>query len=226
MEELIAETWKFSEEYMSQPGFDASHDFNHLRRVVALAQQIHDSSTPQFKSTCDRNIVTLLALLHDVGDKKYANHPDIPGKGPVEAFLLSANAPEDLATHVQHLVSNVSFSNEQKNAEHVRNLAAQYPELAVVQDADRLDAIGAMGIARVITFSTAKRPQEGWQGIVTHYEEKLGRLAREMKTVEGKKLGVKRGERVRAFFEDWWNDEVRSSLPPQVFQRLSLFHDC
>ncbi|RPB27163.1 HD domain-containing protein [Terfezia boudieri ATCC MYA-4762] len=217
MEDLVSKAWKFSQEYMSRPGFDASHDFSHLRRVVSLAQNIYDTSTPEFQSTCDRNIITLLALLHDVGDKKYANQssPEASSKGAVETFLLSINAAEDLAAHVQHLVSNVSFSNEQKHTEYVRSLAAQYPELAVVQDADRIDAIGAMGIARVITFSTAKRPQEGWQGIVTHYEEKLGRLAREMKTMEGKRLAHIRGERVRIFFEDWWNDEVRS-FPAKV----------
>ncbi|KAF8424588.1 HD domain-containing protein [Tirmania nivea] len=211
MEDLVTKTWKFSEEYMSQPEFDASHDFSHLQRVVTLAQKIYDTSTPKFQSSCDRNIVTLLALLHDVGDKKYANqsNSETSTKGAVETFLLSINAPEDLAAHVQHLVSNVSFSNEQKHSEYVRCLAAQYPELAVVQDADRIDAIGAIGIARVITFSTAKRSQEGWQGIVSHYEEKLGRLAREMKTMEGKKLAETRGERVRIFFEDWWNDELR-----------------
>lgn len=219
MEQLVSAAWKFAEEYMSQPGFDASHDFNHLRRVVSLALRIYDSSTPEFQSSCDPNIVTLLALLHDVGDKKYAGAATAPGKGAVETFLVSVGAAEDLAAYVQHLVQNVSFSNEQKNTKYVQNLAAQHPELAVVQDADRLDAIGAMGIARVITFSTAKRPQEGWQGIVTHYEEKLGRLAREMKTIEGRKLAETRGERVRMFFEDWWNDEVRSicPLPPRCF---------
>jgi len=230
LEGLVCKAWKFSEEYMSQPGFDASHDFNHLRRVVSLAQKIYDTSTPEFQSTCDRNVVTLLALLHDVGDKKYTNQssPEAPSSGTVETFLLSINAPEALAAHIQHLVANVSFSSEQKHIEYVRSLAAQYPELAVVQDADRIDAIGAMGIARVITFSTAKRPQEGWQGIITHYEEKLGRLAREMKTVEGKKLAETRGERIRMFFEDWWNDEVVLPAKVPLVEALVYWiaHDC
>ena len=211
MSGLISKAWKFAEDYMSQPSFDASHDFSHLQRVVNLAHKIYDSSTPQFQAACDRNLVTLLALLHDVGDSKYSNESEAetPTKGVVEAFLLSAGAPEDLAAHVQHLVTNVSFSNEQKNKEYVRALAAQNPELAVVQDADRIDAIGAIGIARVITFGAARRPEAGWQGVITHYGEKLGRLAWEMKTLEGKKLAQARGERVRMFFEDWWNDEVR-----------------
>ncbi|KAF8469616.1 hypothetical protein BDZ91DRAFT_720576 [Kalaharituber pfeilii] len=206
---IISKTLKFVEEYMSQPSFDASHDFAHLQRVVNLAHKIYDSSTAEFQATCDRNIITLLALLHDVGDKKY--NSDIQDaastRGAVESFFLSISAPEALAAHVQRLVSNVSFSNEKKHPDTVRRLAAQFPELAVVQDADRIDAIGAMGIARVITFSTAKRPQDGWQGIVDHYWDKLGRLAGEMKTVEGKKLAAIRGDRVKTFFEDWWNDE-------------------
>ncbi|KAI5786431.1 hypothetical protein DFH27DRAFT_615212 [Peziza echinospora] len=208
--ELIPQTWKYAEKYMSQPGFDASHDFSHLQRVVAVAHKIYDSSSEDFKQKCDRDVVTLLALLHDVGDKKYqgaTSASDMPTKGPVESFLLSIGSEEELAALVQLLATNVSFSNEQKNRKFVHSLAEKHPELAVVQDADRVDAIGAIGIARVITFGMTKRPQDGWQGVVNHYGDKLSRLAEEMKTVTGRKLAAERGERVRIFFEEWWNDE-------------------
>jgi len=214
---LIPQAWKFAQEYMSQ--FDPSHDVSHLQRVVSLAQMIYDSSTPQFQSNCDRNLVTLLALLHDVGDKKYATVTR--GTVEVENFLLSLNVPKDLATHVQHLVSNVSFSNEQKNKKYVQDLVAKYPELAVVQDADRLDAIGAIGIARVITYGVLKQPQLGWQGIVDHYEEALRKIASEMKTVEGKKIAESRGERIRIFFEDWWSDEY-SAMPTPIIPKSPM----
>ena len=214
IDDVISQAWKFAQEYMSQPWFDNSHDFSHLQRVVSLAHMIYDSSTPQFQSSCDRSIITLLALLHDVGDRKYAMMtPDTVGKGEVETFLLSLNVSKDFASLIQHLVSNVSFSNEQKNKEYVQNLATRYPELAVVQDADRLDAIGAIGIARVITYGSLKQPQLGWQGIIDHYHERLRDLASKMKTVEGKKLAQSRGERMRIFFEEWWNNEVQFLRP-------------
>lgn len=213
MAELKAQTWTFVEKYMSQPSFDCSHDFNHVKRVYRLALQIYETSEPLFKSRLNVEIIALLALLHDVGDKKYASStstPELetPPRGAVEEFLLSIDAPENLATHLQKLVSNVSFSNEQKNRTSVLALAAQYPELVVVQDADRIDAIGAIGIARVITYGMIKKPEEGWKGIATHYGEKLGRLAAEMKTEVGRKIAEERGERLRVFFEEWWNDEV------------------
>lgn len=220
MSTLIKETHSFVKDYMNGPQFDASHDFSHVQRVVRLAQKIYDTSKPPFQDSCNRDVITLLAYLHDVGDKKYASSSssriETTGKGTVEAFLLKAGAGEEISSHIQLLVANVSFSNEKKYPEKVAQLATTYPELAVVQDADRLDAIGAIGIARVFTYGMVKRPEGGWTSILDHYDDKLSGLAKNMKTEEGRILAKERGERLRLFFEDWWADEVLPRGPSPI----------
>lgn len=86
----------------------------------------------------------------------------------------------------------------------------QYPEIAIVQDADRLDALGAVGIGRAFTFGGAKGVHgmrvKGMQSTVDHFEEKLEKLEGLMKTGEGRRLAAERTERVRAF-RRWWEEE-------------------
>ncbi|KAL4725352.1 hypothetical protein ACLX1H_007499 [Fusarium chlamydosporum] len=132
---LIGKVTAYVEQYMSN--YDASHDFNHIKRVLRLSHHIQ-SHTP----STSRSLVTLAALLHDVGDKKYLR----PGEDPsrmVASLLVSFGAPQDLSDTVQAICLGVSYSSEVKDPAHTRALVEKYPELAVVQDADRLDAIGA-----------------------------------------------------------------------------------
>ncbi len=206
-------------QYMSK--YDGSHDFNHIRRVVGLAHLIYTSITspprPSQSSPLltaedipdlDLHVITLAALLHDVGDKKYLE-PGQDGNTLVLATLLGFGAPEDLAIKVQRIVLGVSYSSEIKDPTVVRGLIEKYPELAVVQDADRLDAIGAVGIGRTFTFGGAKGAREMGETI-RHFEDKLEKLENMMKTEPGKRLARERTKRLSTF-RSWWEEEQREA---------------
>lgn len=192
-EALIANVTSYVEQYMSN--YDGSHDFNHIKRVLRLAQHI------QFRTpNTSLPIVTLSALLHDVGDKKYLK----PGEDATRLIydtLRSYGAGEELAETVQTICLGVSYSSEIKDPAKVAALIAQYPELAVVQDADRLDAIGAVGIGRTFAFGGAKG--RTLEDTIDHFSDKLVKLAGMMKTDTGRALAKERTERIRKM-QEWW----------------------
>ena len=206
---LIPKVTGFVEEYMSK--YDGSHDFNHIRRVVGLAHLIYaeiNKERLQEETELDLHVITLAALLHDVGDKKYLLEGQ-EGNTLVLATLLSFGAPEDLAIKVQRIVLGVSYSSEVEDPAAVRVMIEKYPELAVVQDADRLDAIGAVGIGRTFTFGGAKGARHMAETIA-HFEEKLEKLESMMKTGPGKKLARERTDRLKTF-KGWWEEEQREA---------------
>lgn len=180
---IFYSTKEFVREYMSR--YDASHDFKHITRVFALAKtimqqemqlQMQQFTGPQYNAQA----VLLAALLHDVGDHKYSQ----PGENPenqIAEHLLEHGASSDLAMKVQLIAKNVSFSNEVKNPRMMRAVLEQHPELGIVQDADRLDAIGAVGIGRCFAFGAAKQPDRDLEGTLSHFTEKLERLETMMK---------------------------------------------
>lgn len=207
---LIANTKAFVKDYMSQ--YDASHDYSHIQRVLALAQHILRVEQRSHPTTLyDQTIVTLAALLHDVGDHKYAS-PSVSGEieDPttlVKSTLISLGAPLEQACYVQTIVKSVSYSHEVLNPTHVRGVLLQHPELAIVQDADRLDAIGAVGIGRTFTYGGAKgRKGVGMEDTINHFDEKLAHLEGMMKTEEGRRLARVRTQRLRVF-KGWWEEE-------------------
>lgn len=100
----------------------------------------------------------------------------------------------------------MSYTSEVKDPAHVTALIEAHPELAVVQDADRLDAIGAVGIGRMFTFGGAKTARS-MAGTMEHLDEKLVRLEGMMKTAVGREVARVRGERL-AVFRGWWGQEV------------------
>ncbi|KAF7563464.1 hypothetical protein G7046_g675 [Stylonectria norvegica] len=175
---LIATVTAYIKVYMSS--YDGSHDYSHIQRVVRLAQHIQ-----QHTPNTDPSIVTLSALLHDVGDKKYVKAGEDPAR-MVFDYLRSLGTAEALAEKIQAICLGVSYSSEIKDPQHVVDLIARHPELAVVQDADRLDAIGAVGIGRVFAFGGAKGRTLGQS--MEHFDEKLLRLEGMMKTDEGRRL--------------------------------------
>lgn len=92
-----------------------------------------------------------------------------------------------------------------RDPEKVQQLMLEIPELAVVQDADRLDAIGAIGIARCFTFGGAKSVRS-LDDSVEHFRDKLLKLESMMKTETGKQMAVERSRRIGEFLS-WWEDE-------------------
>ncbi|KAF3919167.1 hypothetical protein ABW21_db0209475 [Orbilia brochopaga] len=200
---LLSETHVFVKSYMSR--YDSSHDFSHVLRVLHLA--LHVAQTEQKTSGApayDSTVVSLAALLHDVGDKKYVREGEENDENPVKTFLLSRGASEQLSEVVQTIVNGVSYSKEVKDPQKVLSLIQEYPELAVVQDADRLDAIGAVGIGRTFTFAGAKGSGGlGMENVLKHFEEKLLRLGGLMKTKTGQDMAERRLKILRDFERCW-----------------------
>jgi uncharacterized protein len=198
---LIDKVKLYVETYMAK--YDPSHDYNHIQRVLRLATTIQ----PTVPRT-NLSIVTLSALLHDVGDKKYLE-PGQDGTRLVHDLLVSLGAPADLAERVQTICLAVSYSSEVKDPARVARLVEEHPELAVVQDADRLDAIGAVGIGRAFTFGGAKN--QSMEGTMAHFAEKLVNLEGMMKTDKGRSMARERTERLRRM-QEWWADETEGTV--------------
>lgn len=180
--------------------FDASHDFQHIQRVQMNARAILAE-----EPTANRDIVELAVLLHDVSDPKYTTDKEN------ERIILDAlQVTEEERLHIQDVIASVSFrgGNEQPT---------KTIEAKIVQDADRLDALGAVGIARTFAFGGAKgralyddaeevrmnMSEENYRSkstaSVTHFYEKLFLLKDLMKTNKGKELAQARHEFMEQF---------------------------
>jgi len=207
-EDLIAKVAVYVESYMNN--FDGSHDFNHIKRVLGLSHRLYNTlSEAPSHPKLDLTIITLSALLHDVGDRKYLK----PGEDPntlVQNLLLSLGASAVLAQTVQTICSGVSYSSEIQDRQKVLDVIKEHPELAVVQDADRLDAIGAVGVGRVFTYGSA-RTSRSMQESMGMYEKKLFDREASMKTEPGREMARERTERLRVF-KGWWDEEIQVGM--------------
>lgn len=201
-------------------GRDASHDAAHALRVRDLALSL---AAEQGLSSPDRLLVVeLAALLHDVGDYKYTkdNEEDM---SIVQRFLEEVGLEEGQREEIVAIITGMGFKNEV-----LKKLNAEPTlEFAIVQDADRLDAIGAIGVARCFTYGGSKNSalhdpkvlprdnlskekymsKEEKQTSINHFHEKLFKLKDMMKTEAGKKRAEKRHKFmenfVSEFYEEW-----------------------
>lgn len=184
--------------------FDGSHDFLHIERVLANARQILKT-----EANANVQVVELAVLLHDVSDPKYSQD-----KRQEQTILneLSITDAERLA--ITQTIAAVSYRGGHE-------LEATTIEMKIVRDADRLDAIGAIGIARAFTFGGAKnRPlyddvlhvtqyenEEAYRqakgGTITHFYEKLLHLKELMTTSEGRKIAEGRHAFMVQFLEQF-----------------------
>lgn len=142
MSDLISKTIEFVKKKLE--GAEAGHDWFHIERVWKLSKKIAETEK------CNTEVVELGALLHDIADPKFHNGDENIGPDTATAFLESESVDVDTIQQVIFIIRNISFKN--------RNEAPKEKpiELQVVQDADRLDAIGAIGIARVFNFGGFK----------------------------------------------------------------------
>ncbi|KAI7312443.1 hypothetical protein KC315_g11980 [Hortaea werneckii] len=201
---LYQGVYHYVEQYMGR--YDASHDFKHVLRVLALAkhilaQELVDNPWKKLH----KQAVILAALLHDVGDKKYVQ-PGENSEQLIEGLLANLGCPPRFVSKVALIVEHVSYSSEIKRPQLVKAIVAAHPELAIVQDADRLDAIGAIGIGRTFAYGAAKQPHRGMDGSIEHFTDKLEKIEGLMKTETGKRMAKERTERLQEF-RKWWEEE-------------------
>lgn len=201
--DLYKGVYAYVEDYMSR--YDMSHDFNHILRVLSFAKRILESESEDGSKKFDEQAIVLAALLHDVGDKKYLQPGEV-AETMITGVLQKNGCPTRLMSKVALIVEHVSFSSEIKRPQLVKAMVTAHPELGIVQDADRLDAIGAVGIARCFAFGGAKASGRGLHGCIEHFVEKLENLQGMMKTEAGRRLAEERTRRLQEF-RGWWDEE-------------------
>ena len=171
-------------------GNSDGHDFDHTMRVYRTAMEIADS-----EPRCNRLIVALAALLHDADDYKLF---ETKNNANARAFLDSQNADEATALQICMAINSVSFSKNK----------GRCPELLegkIVQDADRLDAIGAIGIAR--TFAYGGKHGRTLDSSIKHFHEKLLLLKAMMHTEKAKELAESRHAFMESFLQEWEKEQ-------------------
>jgi uncharacterized protein len=196
---------------------EGGHDWFHIERVYKNALLIAEGED------CNLTVVKLGALLHDIADSKFHGGDETVGPKTARAFLESQNVKEDIILHVIAIIENISF----KGGNFEKKFNSK--ELEIVQDADRLDAIGAIGIARTFNYGGFKnRPlynpniqpnmnmnKEEYKNsespTLNHFYEKLLLLKDKMNTETGKKIAQKRHDFMVTFLSQFyaeWDGEV------------------
>ncbi|KAF5450096.1 hypothetical protein F2P56_030473 [Juglans regia] len=216
-EETVRNAEKLVERVMK--GNDASHDATHVWRVRDLALTLAREEG-LFSNPDSMEIIELAALLHDIGDYKYLRDPS--EEKIVETFLEQECIEEHKKIKILQIIKGMGFKDELAGL--VNN--ELFPEFGIVQDADRLDAIGAIGIARCFTFggsrsrvlhdpaiqprsdvSKEQYMKKDEQTTVNHFHEKLLKLKDLMKTKAGQKRAERRHkfmeEFLKEFYEEW-----------------------
>jgi len=129
---------------------EGGHDWFHIKRVYNNAKLISKSEN------VNEFIVALGALLHDIADAKFYDGDETVGPKMAREFLLSQNVDSVIIEHIVQIIDNISFKSSLSKDKKERFSS---PELDVIQDADRLDAIGAIGIARAFNYGGFKNRQ-------------------------------------------------------------------
>ncbi|OAQ38461.1 phosphohydrolase [Pedobacter psychrophilus] len=192
---------------------EAGHDWWHIERVYKSAKAI------ALEEKVDLEIVEFAALLHDIADAKFNDGDEEIGPQKAREFLKSISVEENKIIHVQQIIRNMSFKSS------LGEISFTSPEMLVVQDADRLDAIGAIGIARAFTYGGFKnrelynpdikpvinQSKEAYKNTtaptINHFYEKLLLLKDKMNTLTGKRIAEQRHQFMEQyltqFYQEW-----------------------
>ncbi|PJA46419.1 phosphohydrolase [Candidatus Uhrbacteria bacterium CG_4_9_14_3_um_filter_50_9] len=214
-EDVIQKTVAFVKEVLSEA--EGGHDWWHIYRVWNLSKHIAQTED------VDLLVVELGALLHDIADSKFHKGDEEIGPRKARTFLSSLSVDEEMIVHVENIVSNISF----KGGKHAQEFKSR--ELDVVQDADRLDAMGAIGIARTFNYGghkgreiynpeiepnlnmTKEEYKKSSAPTLNHFYEKLLILKDRMNTNTGKSMAQQRHQFMEQFLDEFykeWNGEL------------------
>lgn len=209
-DQIISKTIHFVKDKLS--GAEGGHDWFHIQRVFKNALLISEGEKVNLF------IVSLGALLHDIADSKFHDGDETVGPKVAREFLNTLKINNDVIEHVIKIIENISF----KGGNTYQKFKS--PELDVIQDADRLDAIGAIGIARCFNYGGFKNralydpdiapnltmSKEEYKSskapTINHFYEKLLLLKDRMNTQTGKELAGKRHVFMEQFLEQFYKE--------------------
>ncbi|MBT2160466.1 HD domain-containing protein [Zobellia barbeyronii] len=212
--EIVEQTIAFVKETLK--GAEGGHDWLHIERVFKNTLLIAK------EEKVDKLVVSLGALLHDIADAKFNNGDETVGPKLAQQFLGDLKVNEETINHVIKIIENISFKNSLEKTEEEKFSSL---ELEVVQDADRLDALGAIGIARAFNYGgfknrelynpeiapNLKMSKEEYKKssapTLNHFYEKLLLLKNKMNTKTGTKLAEERHQYMvdflKQFYKEW-----------------------
>lgn len=211
---FIEQTVAFVKERLQNA--ESGHDWWHIQRVWNNTKLILETET------ADRMVCELTALLHDIADSKFHDGDEQVGPRIAGDFLLEIGVDQATIAHVQQIILNMSFKAS------LGEVSFHSKELEIVQDADRLDAIGAIGIARAFNYGGFKNREiynpeipavqnlskEAYKNTtaptINHFYEKLLLLRDKMNTETGKKIAAERHGFMESFLQQFyaeWNGE-------------------
>ncbi|KAH7073766.1 hypothetical protein BKA63DRAFT_576096, partial [Paraphoma chrysanthemicola] len=196
--------------HMNGPTYDASHDYEHIVRVVKNAHRIWLAEKQQPRARdIDPLVMYTAALVHDIGAEKYRVKYDVESRTTIRAMLDALDVPDHISHPAAHIASFVSFTREINNDSHLKLALAQFPAFRIVQDADRLDALGAMGIARAAVYGgvSGVRRHDTILSLVALMDERFVHYAGRMKTDTGRE----EAERAWAFMLEFWEGMLREA---------------
>ncbi len=212
---VVENTIQFVKESLQDA--EGGHDWFHIQRVLNNSRLIAKGEK------CDMLVVELGALLHDIADSKFHNGDESVGPERAEKFLKSQQVSQDVIDHVIQIIKNISFKGG--------NVDQKFSsiELDIVQDADRLDAIGAIGIARTFNYGgfkgramydpeiepnlnmTKEEYKASTAPTINHFYEKLLLLKDRMNTQTGRRIAADRHAFMVGFLNQFygeWNGEA------------------
>lgn len=205
----INDTISFVKKTLS--GAEGGHDWQHIQRVYLNAKRI-----AQEEPECNQTVVELAALLHDIADSKFNGGDESIGPKTARVFLEGLGVDVAIIEHVVLIIENISYKGG--NFENKFNSL----ELQIVQDADRLDAIGAIGIARTFNYggfknnplfdpaidprmNMTKEEYKNHTGTtINHFYEKLLLLKDLMNTETGRRLAENRHRYMEGFLAQFY----------------------
>ncbi|SHE71735.1 HD domain-containing protein [Chryseobacterium sp. OV279] len=210
MKSTIENTVAFVKEKLE--GAEAGHDWYHIERVWKLSRKIAETEN------CNQEVVELSALLHDIADPKFHNGDETIAPKIAREFLEEQQVSEEVIEQVLFIIKNISFKNRGE-------APAELPiELKIVQDADRIDAIGAIGIGRTFNFggfknnpmydpeiqpslNMSKDEYKKSNGTtINHFYEKLLLLKDLMNTEKGKEIAQQRHDYMLGFLDQFFKE--------------------
>lgn len=210
-ENIINKTIAFVKETLKNA--EGGHDWFHIERVYKNSLLIAKTES------VDVFIVSLGALLHDIADSKFHNGDETVGPKIARRFLFEMNVDSIVIEHVIAIIENISFKSSLDGKKKVSS-----KELDVVQDADRLDAIGAIGIARTFNYGGFKNraiydpeikpnlnmTKEAYKAstapTINHFYEKLLLLKDKMNTETGKALAKQRHQFMELYLKQFYSE--------------------